>query len=410
MALSRVKSWIANEVLTAADLNAEFNNILNNALSLISPLTGNLNANLRSITNLLLETQAASQSAATEGRVYYQTTEDQVHVDDGTNIRRVPTIASVARGDVIRASATSQFARLALGAAGTILRSDGTDIGYSTLTVPNTASLGDVLVASAANTMTSTALNAIARGHLAGLTLSNGTDATNDIDIAVGSAMDSTNVMPMVLSSALTKQLDAAWAVGTNAGGLDTGAIADTTYHVWLIKRSDTGVVDALFSTSASAPTMPTNYDYRRRIGSIVRTGGAIKAFVQAGDLFQWTVATEDYDTTNPGTNAITQTLTLPTGLNVEALINASARLSSANSLTALFTDLAITDTAPSFETASTGQLSVQGSTATDVASGQLRIRVNTSAQIRARLSFSDAGTRLHVATQGWYDRRGRDS
>ena len=43
MALARIKTWIA-EILTAADLNAEFNNILNNALTLISPLTGSLDA------------------------------------------------------------------------------------------------------------------------------------------------------------------------------------------------------------------------------------------------------------------------------------------------------------------------------------------------------------------------------
>ena len=42
MALSRVKTWIAGEVLTAADLNAEFNNILTNPVSLISPLTAAL--------------------------------------------------------------------------------------------------------------------------------------------------------------------------------------------------------------------------------------------------------------------------------------------------------------------------------------------------------------------------------
>lgn len=41
MAISRVKTW-GSEILTASDLNAEFNNILDNALSLISPLTGNL--------------------------------------------------------------------------------------------------------------------------------------------------------------------------------------------------------------------------------------------------------------------------------------------------------------------------------------------------------------------------------
>lgn len=45
MALSRVKTWIAGEILSAADLNAEFNNPLNNALSLISPLTGALDFN-----------------------------------------------------------------------------------------------------------------------------------------------------------------------------------------------------------------------------------------------------------------------------------------------------------------------------------------------------------------------------
>lgn len=45
MSLSRVKTWVADEVLTASNLNAEFNNILNNALSLISPLTGALDFN-----------------------------------------------------------------------------------------------------------------------------------------------------------------------------------------------------------------------------------------------------------------------------------------------------------------------------------------------------------------------------
>src|SRR3990167_7154847 len=41
MALGRVKTW-GIEALLAVDLNTEFNNILDNALSLISPLTGTL--------------------------------------------------------------------------------------------------------------------------------------------------------------------------------------------------------------------------------------------------------------------------------------------------------------------------------------------------------------------------------
>ena len=39
MALSRVKTWASGEVLTASDLNGEFNNILNNGTSLVSPFT-----------------------------------------------------------------------------------------------------------------------------------------------------------------------------------------------------------------------------------------------------------------------------------------------------------------------------------------------------------------------------------
>ncbi|MFN3075385.1 MAG: hypothetical protein ABT940_00615 [Alphaproteobacteria bacterium] len=42
MSLSRVKTWTLGDVLSAADLNAEFNNILDNAASLISPATANL--------------------------------------------------------------------------------------------------------------------------------------------------------------------------------------------------------------------------------------------------------------------------------------------------------------------------------------------------------------------------------
>ena len=52
MAISRVKTWANGEVLSHTDLNAEFDNIINNALSLISPLTSNLAAGSNRITGL----------------------------------------------------------------------------------------------------------------------------------------------------------------------------------------------------------------------------------------------------------------------------------------------------------------------------------------------------------------------
>lgn len=57
MALSRIKNWI-NEILTADDLNAEFNNILNNPVSLVSPVTAAFDFDGQTIT---LDAAAATQ-------------------------------------------------------------------------------------------------------------------------------------------------------------------------------------------------------------------------------------------------------------------------------------------------------------------------------------------------------------
>lgn len=112
-------------------------------------------------------------------------------------------------------------------------------------------------------------------GHISpSLTIAkNGSDASNDIDVSAFTARDSTDTYNIVCA-ARTKQIDAAWAVGTNQGGLDTGSVSNTTYYIWGIKRSDTGVCDVLFSLSSTAPTMPTNYDAKVLIGEFTRVGG----------------------------------------------------------------------------------------------------------------------------------------
>jgi hypothetical protein len=247
-------------------------------------------------------------------------------------------------------------------------------------------------------------------GFMFGLTLSNnGSDATNDIDIATGKARDGGDTADIALASALTKRLDASWAVGTNQGGLDTGSIADTTYHVWLIKRSDTAVVDVLFSTSASAPTMPANYDLKRRIGSIVRVSGAIRGFVQDGDEFMWKVPIRDVNATNPGTSAVTRTLTVPIGIRVKAILSvlgASTSVAADNPQGIWISDLSQTDTAPS---TSIYNLSVYTAVAGITQLGAyMEVWTNTSGQVRSRIQVSTANTLLNMTTNGWIDHRGR--
>lgn len=118
--------------------------------------------------------------------------------------------------------------------------------------------------------------DAMAAGHIDGLTISiDSGDSDHDINVTAGEARDGADSEDMTLASEITKQIDAAWAVGDDAGGLDTGSVAASTdYYVWLIKRTDTDVVDVLMSLSATTPTMPTNYDKKVLIGK-TRTDGS---------------------------------------------------------------------------------------------------------------------------------------
>lgn len=247
----------------------------------------------------------------------------------------------------------------------------------------------------------------IPRGHLAGAALSTaGGSAT--MTVAAGQATDSTNAVVMSLASA-TGKTTSAWAVGTAAGGLDTGAIATGTwYHFYLIMRPDTGVVDVLFSTSASAPTMPANYSYKRRIGAGLTDGASQwTLFVQFGDTFNWASPPLDINANNPGTNAVNRALSLPLGVNVKAMMNVGLLINAASVGAYISppdtTDLAASLTAAPLSTMSETVASANGTKYAEV-------YTDTSRQVRSRITASDASTNLRIATLGWIDRRGRDS
>lgn len=251
----------------------------------------------------------------------------------------------------------------------------------------------------------------LGRSYLAGLELANNaTDADHDIDIAAGAARSDDDTVDMILSSTLVKQIDAAWVVGTNQGGLDTGTVAaDTWYYLWLIKRTDTNVVDALFSTDSAAPTMPTNYNKKRRIGAVLTDSVAnIIAFTQIGDEFLWKDPPLDIDVTNPGTAAVLRSLSVPSlsGGQVWAYMNLAVSDTAATNVW-YFSSPDVNDEAPVFNVA---PLFTLGNQVTAESAGTPAwIRTNASGQIRSRASGSGANTTLRIATLGWMDRRGRD-
>ena len=110
MALSRVTTWSSGQVLTAGDLNGEYNNILNNALTLISPLTGNLALGGNLLTGLGAGTVGApslSITSDTDTGVYSPAANTMGLVGAGVDVIRASGIASGVNYIEIRAAITA---------------------------------------------------------------------------------------------------------------------------------------------------------------------------------------------------------------------------------------------------------------------------------------------------------------
>lgn len=240
------------------------------------------------------------------------------------------------------------------------------------------------------------------QGYINGCILSTA-GGSGTMSIAACEATDSTNAQVMI--GAASSKTTASWAVGSGNGGLDTGAIANTTwYHFYEIVRPDTGVVDYIFSTSASSPTLPANYTLYRRIGS-GRTDGSAHwlAFTQTRDTFIWSTAVLDVNNQSQGgTSRTLATLTVPTGVVVNALFRAS--FTNAGNANLIFTSPQESDQASS---ATTGALSDLATTATNGTSGSYARLTDTSARIGYR-AISGGANGVYVSTYGWIDDRGK--
>ena len=123
MAISRLKNWIA-EVLTFSDLNNEFNNIIDNALSLISPLTGNLDVNQNQLTNLRVENRTSNPTLGNTGRVWWRSDLNAPVGDTGSVAAYIPAMQGLALGTLIVASGATGYTALAVGANGRALVAD----------------------------------------------------------------------------------------------------------------------------------------------------------------------------------------------------------------------------------------------------------------------------------------------
>ncbi|MBO9194318.1 hypothetical protein J5277_09395 [Rhizobium sp. 16-449-1b] len=243
--------------------------------------------------------------------------------------------------------------------------------------------------------------NTYSPGALFGLTLSNNiADAVNDINISPGACRDIGDTGNIIIPTALTKRLDAAWAAGNNGGGLDTGSkAASTWYHVWAIRRSDTGVSDILISTSATNPVMPTNFNQKRRIGTVGTDGSlALLPFTQIGGWFYHQRPFVDLTNATGYSSPNLVTLTVPTGIKVRADMTVVPQASTGGNISFVSICDPDTGTAEVYD--------VVANAYTPVNASQVQVFTNTAGKVSVGTSSNDC--QISIYTRGWYD--GRDT
>ena len=244
------------------------------------------------------------------------------------------------------------------------------------------------------------------RSHLAGFPLSNnGTTPLRKVDVGPGECLSDDQEELLTRDATLIKQLDAAWTVGNDQGGLDTGTIeANTRYYVFAIKRLDTGVEDVLLSKSFSAPTMPANYTKKRRLRGMLITDGSsdIRAFTQTDDYFEYTTPLRDHNATI-GASSSSFLLPVPVGLKLRVHVIVGIIKIGAGPI-AYARDPDSDDLAPSASNAPLFNVQTPGTSA--AAAEQLVIQTNDSGEIAVRAS--EATVTLRIVTLAFEDRAGR--
>jgi len=240
----------------------------------------------------------------------------------------------------------------------------------------------------------------------------NSTDPVNDIDFSM-SSFSFDNEIEKNISSAYTKRLDANWTAGNNQGMLDTGTKAiDSTYHCFIIGNPKNNLIDYLASLSPTAPTLPSDFTKKRRIGALFTdSAGSIRLFRQYKNYFelQKVISDVDFNGKIPEVRTIT-TFTLPIGIKVLAVLNFSWRIAAGGALETVlritdpdnFDDPPIPGSDPIFDL----ELTMQ--TNHPAYSSGIRVRVPTNnlgqIGIRSEGPLTEPTTNIKIDNAGWED------
>ena len=248
---------------------------------------------------------------------------------------------------------------------------------------------------------------AVPQPFISGCVPSSAADTDHDITFSAGRCLNAAETAVLTLP-ALTKQFDAAFAEGTNAGGLgDSVSLpASGTFYIFAITKDSDGTVDYFGDTSSSGANVPSGWTVEREVFRVMTDASnnfrAFESMELAGGAVRVRLDGGPESTEVLGTSAATLiTLEAPPGSR--AIFSARASRASTSILNVLLSEISETDAAVTNDNTnlSFGTTSASLSAIIGV---EMELKLDTNRQIRGRSSL--ATTTLNMKLKGWIDER----
>jgi len=246
-----------------------------------------------------------------------------------------------------------------------------------------------------------------------GLLVSNNvSDADHDIDIAVGSIMDTTNVYRINLTSALTIPIDAVFNVAAGGGRSDQDSLSNNTgYGVFLLSKStNPSDTKAIFATTLAKSLTDTvavaaGYDISRyRHWVLTDSSANIIPNIDGGDGWNvWDVPIATGATAS--LSAVSTTVAAPPFMRAQMRYHVESEAASTSTTNGLISQLDQTDSNPSTSAYADIMLPVQSAASVSLYGEVIKpLKVNGSSQIRHREynNVAVGDITINLTTQAW--------